>query len=550
MSDKITRRGFVSGAAAAALGAAASSALVGSAHAAVTELPESWDDEADIVVVGYGASGVAATITALQEGLSVITLEKDSSATGGNLGCATGAIQSSMKPNDPDEMVEKLRHFNQGSVSPEDGEVLYPAIVRQEQEAGEWLDSLDGLEITWFERDYKDPSRAVGQNAISSRGDGGGRELFRNFDEIATGLGADVRLSTPATRLVVNPVTGEVAGVAAEKDGAELLVKARKAVIMACGGFEGDPMLQQWFTGWGIHLFPWGTPLNTGDGVRMCAAVGAQMWHMACSELGSPCYRLPSEQVGCSVTMQASGNFPDAESWIFVNHKGERFVNEAQGTSHAPLYTRKRSVYFDMETDTYEFANMPYWMVFDQTTFDAAPLYIQSTKVSPQTTYAGCQNLLGQEWTNDWALEQGWIVKADTIEELAAAMTGTAPSGLVYDGIDAEGLKATVDAWNADRAAGADDKFGRKADTMAAFDDGPYYAIEMGMGMINTQGGPKRNENAQTLDVNGEPIARLYNVGELGSLNGGNYNLGNIAEAITTGRVAVLHAKGLADWDA
>ena len=550
-SKQLSRRNFVAGGAVAAVAAATTLATEPrDAHAAIDVLPDTWDDETDVVVVGYGASGVAAAITGLQVGYQVLVLEKDTSATGGNLGCATGAVQSSMKPNDPGEMIEKLKHFNQGSVTPEEGEVLYPALVEQEMEAGEWLDSIEGLELTWFERDYNDPSRAVGQNAISARGDGGGRELFANLDEVARGLGIDVRFSTPGKRLVRNPKTGEIAGVIAEKDGTEIAIKARKGVILACGGFEGDALMQQWYTGWGIHLFPWGTPLNTGDGIKMAASVGAQMWHMVCSELGSPCYRLPSEQVGCAITMQASGNFPDAASWLFVNHKGARFVNEAQGTSHAPLYTRKRTAYFDMEVATYEFANMPYWMVFDQSTFDAAPLYIQSTKISPQTTYAGCQLLLGQEWTNEWALEQGWIVKADTLEELAAAMTRTAPSGLVYNGIDAEGLTATVATWNDACEKGEDAAFGRKPETMAAFGDGPYYAIEMGMGMINAQGGPKRNENAQTVDVNGEIIGRLYTVGEMGSLNGGNYNLGNIAEAITTGRMAMLHAGMLEDWGA
>ena len=553
---EMTRKGFLGGIGFAAAGVATAAFAGGMARTdvlafeAARTAPETWDDEADIVVVGYGAAGVAATITGLQEGHQIITLEKDVAANGGNLGCATGAVQSSMKPNDPDEMIAKLKHFNQGSVSAEEGEVLYPAIVAAEHEAGEWLDSLEGLEITWFERDYNDPSRAIGQNAISSRGDGGGRELFANLHEIAVGLGADVRFSTPAKALVQDPQTGEILGVVAVSGDKELAIKAHKGVIMACGGFEGDPMMQQWFTGWGIHLFPWGTPLNSGDGHRMCAAVGAQMWHMCCSELGSPCYRLPSEQVGCAVSMQASGNFPDATSWFFVNHKGKRFVNEGQGTSHAPLHTRKRTVYFDMEVDTYEFANMPYWMVFDQATFDAAPLYIQSTKISPQTTWAGCQNLLGQEWTNEWALEQGWIVRADTIEELAKVMKGTAPSGLEYDGIDAEGLSATVADWNDACSTGEDTHFGRKPETMSAFGGGPFYAIEMGMGMINTQGGPKHNEHSQTLDMANNVIPRLYSVGEFGSLNGGNYNIGNIAEAITTGRIAMLHAGSLDAWDA
>ena len=541
-----TRRRFVEGAGIAAVSAAA---LAPAAHAAVNEIPQAWDDEADVVVVGYGAAGVAATITGIQEGLKVITLEKSPIADGGNLGCATGCIQTCMKPDDAEGMVEMLKHYNHGAVSPEDGEVLYPAIVEQEMAMPDWMDDLD-LEIYWVWRDYGDPSRMTGEVAWSERGDAGGQYLFGNFAEIAEDMGADVRLATPAVRLVRDPESGDIVGVVAEREGKEQLIKAKKGVIMACGGFEGDPMMQQWYTGWGIHMFPWGTPYNTGDGHRMCASVGAQMWHMDCSEIGSPCYRLPSEEVGCSVSMQSAGHFPGASSWVFVNKSGVRFVNETKNLSHSPQHTRKRTVWYDMNTDDYEFANLPYWMVFDQATFDAAPLYIQSTKPKSVVSYAGVHHLLGQDWTNEWALEKGWIVKADTLEELAAEMTGTCPNGTVIEGVDAQALQKTVAVWNDACAAGEDAAFGRNPETMAAFGDGPFYAIEMGMGMINTQGGPKHNEHNQTLDVNGNVIGRLYNVGEFGSLNGGNYNLGNIAEALTTGHFAMLHASQLEDWDA
>lgn len=362
--EQFSRRSFLKGAGLAAVGTAAVG-LVGCGSAAAQEqkdwwMPEAWDEETDVVVVGYGAAGVAATITGLDAGLGVITLEKSSEPDGGNLGCATGCIQTCMKPDDADGMVEMLRHFNQGSVSKEDGDVLYPAIVEQEIEAGAWLDSLEDLEIYWVWRDYGDPSRMTGEVAWSERGDAGGSELFGNFHEIAVDKGADIRLATPAKRLVQNPETKEILGVVAEGSGGDIAIKAKKGVIMACGGFEGNPMMQQWYTGWGIHLFPWGTPHNTGDGHRMCVEAGAQLWHMDCSEIGSPCYRLPSEQVGCSVSMQSAGHFPDASSWLFVNYKGERFVNETKNLSHAPQHTRKRTVWYDMDTDTYEFSNLPY----------------------------------------------------------------------------------------------------------------------------------------------------------------------------------------------
>ncbi len=598
---ELTRRNFVAGTALAGAAAAAAAAYPASAHAAVTTVPE-WEEETDVVVVGYGASGVAAGITAAQEGIGAIVLEKSPEPDGGNLGCATGCIQTCMHPDDVDQMFEKLMHFDHGANPADETEVLYRTIIEQEMEAADWLDNLDDLEIYWVWRDYGEPAKMTGEVAWSERGDSSGSELWGNFHEIATDMGVDVRLGTPATRLVQNPNTKEILGVIAEKDGQEIAIKAKKGVILACGGFAGNPQMQQYFTGWGIRYRPWGTPNNTGDGIMMAQSAGAQLWHMCGSEIGSPCYRLPSEEVNCSVTMLAAGHYKAASSWIFVNRHGQRFTNETAGISHSPLWCRDRTVWFDMDKSTAEFINQPYWMVFDQATYESGPLYIQSTKdnmavsyagywmVFDQATYesgplyiqstkdnmavsyAGVHQLLGQEWTNDWAQEKGWIVKADTLEELAAkmcgttpagehiegidpealkstveaynataaagegdafnrkpetcvALGGTTPAGEHIEGIDPEALKSTVEAYNATAAAGEGDAFNRKPETCVALGDGPFYAIEMGMGIINTQGGPKHNEHNQTLDTNNQVIPRLYNVGELGSLQRGRARL-------------------------
>ena len=85
---------------------------------------------------------------------------------------------------------------------------------------------------------------------------------------------------------------------------------------------------------------------------------------------------------------------------------------------------------------------------------------------------------------------------------------------------------------------------------MLPLNNPPYYAIELGYSSINTQGGPERNENCQTMDPFGEPIPRLYSTGEFGSYNAFVYDIGNILEAITTGRVAAQHAVMLEPWDA
>jgi hypothetical protein len=436
-----------------------------------------------------------------------------------------------------------------GAVPEDEAVSLYKALQEHEMAMPDWLEGL-GLELTTEERDYNDPSRAIGTNWYSARGDGGGAELWGNFLEIATAKGADVRLATPAKALIQNPKTNEILGVeATDASGASLFIKAKKAVVMACGGFENNPLMQGYFTEWGVRLWPWGTKHNTGDGITMCAAVGAQMWHLNGVEWGNLCYRLPSEEVECAVTNDNSTFLPTPTyNFLLVNKDAKRYICETEFFSHEPKYGIHHQTYTNFDLKTYEFKNLPFWLVFDQTVFDAGPIYGGSTRVTRKNSYCGIQGYF-DDWSNQTAVDKGWIFKADTIEELAAKIEGTTPSGTVINGLDPSALKETVETYNNYVKDGTDPDFNRDVKTMAPVETGPFYAIEMALTTINTQGGPKRNDNGQTLDAFNQPIPRLYNVGEFGSLNAGCYNIGNIAESLTTGRYAVLHAKDLEAWD-
>ncbi len=81
--------------------------------------------------------------------------------------------------------------------------------------------------------------------------------------------------------------------------------------------------------------------------------------------------------------------------------------------------------------------------------------------------------------------------------------------------------------------------------------EGPFYGIEIALGLLNSQGGAKRNGQSQVLDVAGNPIPRLYSAGEFGSIYGYMYNGGgNISEAVSTGRIAGQGCAALEPWDA
>ena len=143
-------------------------------------------------------------------------------------------------------------------------------------------------------------------------------------------------------------------------------------------------------------------------------------------------------------------------------------------------------------------------------------------------------------WSGDNGaeLERGWIKRADTIGGLAAMI-----------GLDGAALEATVLRWNHVCEAGKDTDFGRRK-MLHRFGTPPYYAIELSPSMLNTQGGPRRNERGQIVRPDGTPIPRLYSAGELGSIYSFLYQgTGNIGECLAFGRISARNAVAEPPWD-
>lgn len=554
-SSSLTRRTLVKGAGATAAVAALGGTAVAFAEEAAPSqnwMPETWTDEADLIVVGYGGAGALATIAGLYEGASVITLEKSSERDGGSTAASGGHVHTCVGV-DVDEWYETYVH---GSFGAGADEKTIRGYMEHCNETPEWLDKY-GIEMNWLDETndgHKRPEEYQG-GYITGREGVTGMYLFEAIDEAATGLGADVRLSTRATKLVQNPMTREVVGViATDADGNELAFKAKKGVILACGGYENNPKIQYNYNNPGVRVFPWGTPNNTGDGFPMAQAAGADIWHMHALEHAALCYMKPSIEADCSISTDATDGITPY-NYIIVDYNGDRFMKEDKTGAH----DMDSKPGFDFSSKKCDYKHLPMFLIFDQTMFDAQnPLWHGTGRAGIINTYAGVWNYhhpdnLLLEWTdNDQAMEKGWLFKGDTLEELAAAIQADRPCGdpsEAIDGIDAEELQSTVDHWNELCAAGEDPDFGRDPSHMLPLDNPPYYAIELGFSSINTQGGPVRNENCQTMDPYGNPIPRLYNAGEFGSYNAFVYNIGNILEALTTGRVAAQHAVTLDAWE-
>jgi succinate dehydrogenase/fumarate reductase flavoprotein subunit len=170
---------------------------------------------------------------------------------------------------------------------------------------------------------------------------------------------------------------------------------------------------------------------------------------------------------------------------------------------------------------------LPIHMVFDEA-------YRKSGHIGKATADWDVSHGNLYNWSDDNLREvkKGWIQRADTLAELAKLIK-----------LPSEVLENTVARFNAFAAKGEDTDWGRGPETLAALDAPPYYAMELTPAFVNTQGGPRRNEDAQIMGVDGNPIGRLYSAGELGSIYSFLYQGGgNIGECFAFGRIAGRNA--------
>lgn len=508
-------------------------------NAAATWLPSRWDMETDIVVVGYGGAGVCAAITAHDAGDGVLVLEK-APVGGGNTGCSGGGMRI---PADIPNAIKYYTGLTKGTVEAESIKALAEAMHALPQQLEAW-----GAELEWVDRgkcyyptlpgasafhrvaniarttEEKERQAKAGGTVYLVRGQG----LFAFLDAQAKKRPIDVRFNTPVTRLIQDPVSKEILGVAAGADG-RLHVKARKGVVLACGGFQANrEMLVNYLPNLTeLPTFSYGTPYNTGDGIVMAAEAGAKLWHMSGAELGMFAPRLPSEHYGMGFRLERSMR-PGGQA-IYVNRTGRRFMDESVLLSHRKDLFKVQA----FDEDTASFPNIPMFMVFDEAYRKARPI------VGGHSGWWWVQKVYQWSEDNSAEVERGWISRADTVRELAGKI-----------GVDADGLEQTIARYNADCARGEDPQFGRARNTLAPLVAPPFYATELCEPVINTQGGPKRDGRARILDRNDRPIPRLYGAGELGSFFYPLYEgASNVPEALAFGIVAAREAGGLARWD-
>lgn len=545
--QNITRRNLVKMGGVAAAGAAGATITASALADEAKKGDLTWAKEAEIVVLGTGASGLTAAITAAQAGAKVLVCEKAPQEEQGGNTRVSGNMWTC-----PTDLDEGLKYYKAASERTSDDEYLTALATSALTLNDDYVSTLPNTDLQHFPLFSPEFDALPGGDAIQAwmNGSAGNAQLWESlyagaqqYDNI------EFLYETPGVRLITNDA-GEVIGVVVKMDGKEANVKATKAVILATGGYEhNDEMIENSYPGWPIYSR--GTPYNTGDGIIMAQKVGAALWHMNASDSGCGAMLCPGltynkgdydpDTVPANLQIvKASDSNP---GFIAVDKHGKRFMPEDRADSHG--YGRREYLFF-YDGVKCEWPHLPYWTVFDDETAQAGPIASGASDMSKFTWFT-CYS--GYQWSSDNSAEvdRGWILKADTLEELAEKMNGVeAGEGKM----DAGTLQETVDAYNADAEAGAGDTaFGRAAETMRPL-AGPFYAVLTYPTQYNTQGGPKRNTKAQTLDAFGEPIPRLYNVGECGAGYGWVYNGGwNICECMVTGRWAATDAVALKSWE-
>ena len=482
-----------------------------------------WDFEADVIVVGFGAAGMAAAVTAHELGSSVIILEKaPEGKEGGNTRVAG---QGYLNTSAVEPAIADLNALCGPFTVPE-------AMVRVWAEEmclnNDWLRSLGG-----DPQEHQHPPVGIefpdlpGAECVHKFHDGptyGYSYTWKLFERLVKERPIAIHYETPGKELIQNDTTKEILGVRAVRGGESVFVKARKGVILTCGGFENNQeMIRNYLPGV-PYCYTSGSPYNEGDGITMAMSVGADLWHM--NNYAGPSMALKVPEVPTTFSMQAlhySKEIPGG--MIVVGPDGRRFADEKFRTRHGKVPVNGR--WLPLATPC------PMYLIFDHAMFSAGPLY------DGHPSHGWTQIVEQYPWSEDNSAElaKGWITRDATLSGLASAI-----------GLDAAALEATVARWNGFATDKHDADFGRSL-MMTPLGAGPYYAVELSPSMLNTQGGPRRNEHAQIVRPDGTPIPRLYSAGELGSIYSYLYQgTGNLGECLAFGRISGRNAAAENAW--
>lgn len=558
MSKKLSRRDFFKRTAVGAAGVAAIG-LTGCGTTSSTSttgtkadwLPEVWDYETDVLVIGYGGAGVWAALTARDEGNSeVLILEKAPTRGGGNSSINLGEFTII---KDKEAAYTYIKEFTKGKTP--------DAVIRAwVEECARNVEYCERWNIPYIEQTgtlasgYKENCEypfLLGAEGLGVYGIKGlGMNFWKIMDQHRKDLGIEVIWEANNEELIQNPETKEIVGCytyIGYEDKKKYAIKARKGVIMTIGGFEFNDELKREY----LKIYPhdgfYGWPFNTGDGIYMVTKVGAKLWHMDCV-IGGANFNAHDPEVPFAMSVRPKGN-----SYIHVNNQGKRWHDETERISpHTGWHA-----YEGFNEEICDFDHVPSWTILDHAALEAGPMGPKPGGALsrgmygsdlPDELYGAWGRAGGWSDDNSVEIEKGWILKADTLEELAEKIRNH-DYGCKF--FKTENLVAAVQAFNSYAGAGEDKEFGRDPATMAKLEKPPFYAFPVFPGGCSTLGGPEKNERGEVIDWEGKPIKRFYAAGCFGNMAGHTYGIsgGNNAENMVFGRICGRNCAALEPWD-
>ena len=511
-----SRRGFIK-VAAAGTGALALS-NIGVKELQAASPPQKWDSEVNVLIAGAGVSGCAAAIAANDAGeTSILVLEKMPQAGGSGvfssgtiLAAGTVFQQEKGIQDSPELWYEEAVRTSEGGVDLK----LTRTLIDNAREA---FDFLYQAGMRWS---FIDPLPGYSAARGYREANGGAKLMKVVAAEIEKRPNIKILLGTKITRLFMDECggsfpQGEVVGIECVGEGGQTMnIKAKKAVAICTGDFSANPAYIESHFPALKNTKAVGNPGNTGDGIRMAQKLGADVTgytpqgHPHCVEIA------PGKAI-----LWSRYEFLAEDGLILVNEDGKRFCNEPEKAYYVPLLP-------EVLKQKSTFA-----CLFDEA---AAKKIVASPRFA--TTFRGHTDLFTKGLKGD-----GFIIKkAGTLEELAPRL-----------GVNAEGLKKSVAAYNEAAAKGSDPEFRRNPKFLFPIATPPFYGWKGLVGVSTTRGGLRMDPGARVLDVDLKPIPRLYGAGGTigGYTNEAGYRSGwHLTNALTFGRVAGKNMAAEKPW--
>ena len=487
--------------------------------------------EADVVVVGAGATGVSAALTAQQNGANVILLEK--AATPGGVSIIAGGPMGIDSKDQQEAGVagtfttaDVLKYWQDYNCWMDDGQLFYN-ISNRSGETIDWLEE-NGMEFTFMGTEqaahadgfqtyhiYKDQENKAGYYTT----------LIDKFTE----AGGQVYFETPATELKAenDAITGVIA---TAKDGTTYDISC-KAVVLGTGGFGANAEMIEEEVGFPLETFTTGT--QTGDGATMSRAIGAgkgktiQQYHGVTSYSGIQTGQ-GKDEIAKAIYMPTS---------VWVNRRAARFCPEDLNydTALCSNAAATQGEYF------YSIISEDMVKALEE---GGAKALDVDTAVAYEPTIPMFS--IDEGWTEFRAaledgVSKGIVFKGANVSELAANM-----------GVDAETLEKTLADYNASCENGADPVYGKASKYMKSLGEGTLYAVKARPVSLGGIGGVLVNSNLQVIKDDGTVIKGLYAAGnDVAEMFNNSYPLVEgvtMMNALSGGRIcgeeAALYAKG------